>query len=334
MPELIEEIIAGWVDDVQAGGDSFDAVSLRPALVELRRGYRSGDPKFATESARAAYSLAYHPYHAHLMMEVLRRMADVMKFDGPTMRATVYGAGPGAEVCALTYFLSCHRSHVRRLEVDLIDAESGWTETRERTLTRSVPRWWDGELVLRHHELDLISPADIETAVGLTKGSSLVVAQAVFTELAMANRNADFLHRLAAGFGPTALLLITDFNEMKEFSGIGAALSRHTDALAVRSTAVSLPLPHAPEVLQPLYLNADYLRQRGWVKADARAYVRPGWQPPVTASSSGLTPSEDQEAAISELRAFIEHRDQQVFVLTGPAGSGKTVVIGEVARHA
>jgi len=334
MPDLIEEIIAGWVDDVQASGEPFDAVSLRPALIDLRKGYRSGDPRFTNESARSAYSLAYHPYHAHLMMEVLRRMADVMTFDGPTMRATVYGAGPGAEVCALTHFLACHRPHVRRLEVDLIDAEPGWTETRERTLTRSVPRWWGGELVLRHHELDLTSPADIETAVGLAKGSSLLVAQAVFTELAMAGRNADFLHRLAAGFGPTALLLVTDFNEMKEFSDIAAALSRHTDALAVRSAVVSLPLPHAPEVLQPLYLNADYLRQRGRVKADARAFVRPGWRPPVTAASSALTPSEDQKAAISALQAFIEHRNHQVFVLTGPAGSGKTMVVGEVARHA
>lgn len=334
MADLIEEIIGAWVDDAHAHGERFDPVSLRPALIELRRGYRSGSPKFGSEDARAAYSLAYHPYHAHLMMEVLRRMADVMTFDGSSMRATVYGAGPGAEVCALTNFLACHRPEVRRLEVDLVDAEPGWTTTRERTLTRSVPRWWNGELVLRHHVLDLTSAADIETAVGLANGSALLVAQAVFTELAMTDRRAGFLDRLAAGFGPTALLLVTDFHEMREFAGIAAALSRHTDAQAVRSTVVSLPLPHAPEVLQPLYLNADYLRQRGRVKADARAYVRPGWRPPVTAPADTLTPSNDQAAALSALRNFVEQRTNKVFVLTGPAGSGKTMVIGEVARHA
>lgn len=334
MADLIEQIIAGWVDDAHAHGERFDPVSLRPALIELRRGYRSGSPKFGSEEARAAYSLAYHPYHAHLMLEVLRRMADVMTFDGSTMRATVYGAGPGAEVCALTNFLACHRPEVRRLEVDLVDAEPGWTTTRERTLVRSVPRWWDGELVLRHHVLDLTSAADIERAVGLANGSALLVAQAVFTELAMTDRRAGFLDQLAAGFGPTALLLVTDFNEMREFAGIATALSRHTDAEAVRSTVVSLPLPHAPEVLQPLYLNADYLRQRRRVKADARAYVRPGWRPPVAAASSTLTPSDDQSTAISALRQFVEQRTADVFVLTGPAGSGKTMVIGEVARHA
>ena len=151
MPDLSEQIITAYVADVEASGHRFDPVALRPALVELRAGYRTGSPRFTSADARAAYSLAYHPYHAHLMVEVLRRMADVMLFDRSTVRVTVYGAGPGAEVCALTHFLAEHRPAVKRLEVQLVDAEEGWTDTRERTLVRSVPTWWSGEQIGRAH---------------------------------------------------------------------------------------------------------------------------------------------------------------------------------------
>ena len=82
-------------------------------------------------------------------------------------------------------------------------------------------------------------------------------------------------------------------------------------------------------------LFRSFLRQRRAVKADARAYVRPGWRPPAaTGRSKAATPIGDQVEAVNALRTFIDHRAHQVFVLTGPAGSGKTMLIGEVARHA
>lgn len=335
MAELIDDIFAAYIADAEESGGGFDPAALRPALVALRKGYHGDRPTFATASARAAYSLAYHPYHAHLMLEVLRRMADVMTFEHKVVRTTVFGAGPGPEVCALAKFLGEAHPEVRRLEVNLVDAEPGWTETRMRTLVRSVPQWWDGELVLAHHVLDLTRADDIETALRVASGSELIVAQAVFSELVMKGGRVSFLNRLFSVFGPTTLLLVTDFHKMDEFQSINEELGTHGDAKALRSTQVRLPLPLAPPVLRDLYAKANGLWQRRSVKADARAYVRPGWRPPLPASSSERPePRGDQIQAIAGLRRFVDERTNDVFVLSGPAGSGKTMVIGEIAQHA
>lgn len=306
--------------------------ALQQPLRTLRQQYRTGRPDFSTESARTAYCVAYHPYHAHLALAVLDVFADAFRFDGPVLRVVVFGAGPAPELLALSAMLSRHPG-VERLEVDLVDSEPGWRQSRNVTIDAAIPQIWTGELVVRHRVLDLTTPTDVAEAAQLSRGRDLVFAQAVFTELRMRDRADSFFEALMDGFGPGSLLIASDFSGMPGFADRLESAEARSDLRTLRSAALQCPMPRAPGVLSALYTGTDGLIERSRAKVESRLYVRPGWVPARrSADSSRDVP--DQEAAMHELREFVQGGEPGVFVLTGHAGTGKTHLIGRAASEA
>jgi len=321
----------------QRGGLEQALRALRAPLQSLRRAYKAGHPDFRSDEARLVYALAYHPYHAHAALEILKHFADVLRFDDEVLRVVVFGAGPAPELVALATFLADLHPAVRRLEVDLVDREAGWTETRELTVSATIPRLWGGELAVRHHVLDLTADEDVCEAVRLVQGRDLVFAQALFTELHMVDRNVSFLDALLEHFGPRTVLLASDFSSMKGFADRLVRFEAVTHLRTLRSATASIPTPRAPE-LRFLYTSEDGLIERRTVKFAARLFCRPGWSQgivsPEGGTAQGMRSVPDQELAITRAQSFLRERSAPVFLLSGAAGTGKSYIIGRIAALA
>ncbi len=322
------------IEHLGAGGDiEGSLMDMRDPLRELRRRYRAGEPDFSTGTARLAYCLAYHPYHAHLARSVLDAFSDALHFEGEVLRVTVYGAGPAPEIVALADFLSS-RPSVERLEVDLVDREAGWREERKITVDATIPGLWQGEIEVRHHVLNLAAGADMEDAALLARGRDVIFAQALFTELQMRDRTGSFLDRLMESFGPRSLLLASDFSKMLGFSDRLSAVEKRADLRILRSAALQCPMPRAPGQLAALYTGSDGLIERRRADVESRLYARPGWSPAIRPRFVEQIEVPDQENALQQIAAFVRDRTPGVFVLTGQAGTGKTHLIARAAADA
>jgi hypothetical protein len=334
MLDLVARTLEPLLADLSGdGGLESSLVELREPLRTLREQYRRGDPDFSQESARTAYCVAYHPYHAHLALTVLNRFADALRFEGPVLRVAILGAGPAPELVALAQFLDRHPS-VQRLEVDLVDREPGWEKSRRLTVDATVPLLWDGELQARHHTLDLTTVPGVEAASELVRGCDLVFAQALFTELRMRDRADTFMNRMMDSFGPRCLLFASDFLNKSGFSDRLKDFEARTDLRTLRSVAITCPMPRAPDLLAVLYLGTDGLIERRKAQVESRLYVRPGWSPAVPELDQSHRKVPDQEDALRALAEFFREGSPGVFILTGPAGTGKTQLIARAAADA
>jgi len=334
MSDLVGLTLEPLLVHLSRGGNLEAAlVDLRKPLRDLRMQYRRGQPDFSTESARMAYCFAYHPYHAHLALTVLNRFADALRCDRPLLRLTIFGAGPAPELVALAQFLGRFPA-VQRIEVDLIDREAGWENSRSLTIDATVPSMWTGELEVRHHTLDLTTIPDVDAATELAQGRDLIFTQALFTELRMSDRADTFMNRLMDSFGPQSLLLASDFSRMSGFAERLETLEARADLRALRSVAISSPFPRAPSPLRVLYTGDDGLIERRRTMVESRLYVRPGWSPPPLVLGESLRFVPDQEAALQALAKFVRDPNPGVFVLTGAAGTGKTQMIARAAADA
>jgi hypothetical protein len=171
-------------------------VDLRKPLKQLRKEYRGHTrPDFSTESARLAYTIAYHPYHAHWALEVFSQ-CDFFDFSQERYSVTVFGAGSAPEVVALTKMLADRHPHVRHLVVDLVDIEPGWEQTRVLTLDQTIPQWWSGNLKVRHHSADLATERGAKHGAHLCADRDLVITQTLLSELAMGENGDAFFDRL------------------------------------------------------------------------------------------------------------------------------------------
>jgi len=332
MPDLVTAALEPILGHLGASGDLDSAlVALQEPLRTLRHQYRVGQPDFSNDPARMAYCVAYHPYHAHLALTVLDAFADTLMFDDPVLRVVIFGAGPAPELLALVCMLSNH-PQVERLEVDLVDREPGWIESRSLTVDAAIPGLWKGKCEVRHHVLDLTSSTDVVDAARLTRGCDVIFAQAVFTELRMRDKADSFFDALMEYFAPQGVLVASDMAGTKGFSDRLAEVQDRPDLRTLRSMSLQCPMPHAPVELATLYTGADGLIERRRAEVESRLYVRPGWTPSQKRDESRDVP--DQDAALTKLTAFVQRGRPGVFVLTGHAGTGKTHLIGRAARHA
>jgi AAA domain/UvrD-like helicase C-terminal domain len=334
MSDLVGLTLEPLLAELSDGGDLNSAlVELREPLRTLRKQYRGGQPDFSIESARTAYSIAYHPYHAHLALTVLNRFADALQFDGPVLRVAILGAGPAPELVALAQFLDRCPS-VQRLEVDLVDREPEWEKSRQVTIGATVPLLWSGDLQVRHHTLDLTTNSGVEVASELVHECDLVFAQAIFTELRMRDRADTFMNRIIDSFGARSLLLTSDFSKMDGFTERLEGLEARADLRTLRSVAITCPMPRAPDSLDVLYTGDDGLIERRKAHVESRLYVRPGWVPAVTEHDASHRTVPDQVKALLALAEFFRDDSPGVFVLTGSAGTGKTQLIARAAADA
>lgn len=308
--------------------------ALRQSVKVLREQYRSGAPDFSSRDARAAYCVAYHPYHAHLALMVLRRFADALEFEGSTLRVVVFGAGPAPELIALGAFLTQTSSGVTRLEVDLVDREQGWVKTRAITVDATLHEVWSGAATVRHHVLDLTSSDGVGRAASLVAKADLVFAQALFTELRMDDEVMSFMDRLMDSFPSQSLLLATDFARMKGFAERLAGLEARPDVRTVRGVGFECPMPRSPAELKVLYTGSDGLIERRRAVVESRLYGRPGLRLKARGDTGEHRVVPDQVLALDRIERFIRRGTPGVFILTGPAGTGKTHIMSRAAERA
>lgn len=339
MSEAFRAIVQSLLGSLGGAPEQERALNeLRPALVQLRKQYRdSSPPKFGSLAARQAYSLAYHPYHSHMALEVLRRCAPVLAFSGAEVSMTVHGAGPAPEVVAFAQLLAETErfENVKKLVVDLVDKEPGWEELRSDSVVEPVRRLWPGTLELRHHTLDLNTEAGVRWSLEASKGRDLVIVQAALSELKMAGGSDSFLDHLIEGFSAQTLLLTNDFTGLKGLSDRTEMLDNRADLVVVQAWSDQLPTPTAPSLLlSHLYKQADNLRERRKVRFTSRVYARPGWRRPVLDGSRDepfLFP--EQSDLLERITTFVTKRTADVFVLTGVAGTGKTLLIRRLVQR-
>lgn len=327
MNELFNVALKSVVDSLDEDGNIHGALSdLRPSLRQLRGEYRKGHPDFSSASARIAYGIAYHPYHAHLAATVYRRFADALDLSRPKLRLTILGAGPAPELLAFLWFLRDF-PQVNEVEVDLVDREPGWVGLSEHTVVKPTAELWTGKLTIRHHTLDLASALGIDSAAELIRGRDLVIAQAIFTELRMRDQADTLMRQILGCFGPRTQLLAIDFARMSGFAENLESIEVRPDLRTLRSIGFTCPMPLAPPFMASLYTGGDGLMERRKAHVEARLYARPGWAPQPHESETPFRSIPDQQAALDAIGEFVAHKLPGVFLLTGPAGSGKSLLI-------
>jgi len=272
MGDLFTEIFEEILDSLgEPAVREATLVDLRKPLKQLRKDYRGQTrPDFSTESARLAYTIAYHPYHAHMALKAFKRYSNYFDFSQERCSMTVFGAGPAPEVVALTKMLADSHPHVRHLVVDLVDIEPGWEQTRVLTLDQTIPRWWSGNLKVRHHSADLATERGVKRGAHLCADRNLVITQAFLSELEMGggdptiprfvaspqNKYSTFLDRLVQSLGPRTLLLMSDLSaNASRMSGLQVSIERWETTT-----------PRAPPEFSVLYTWEDGLIERHVLK--------------------------------------------------------------------
>lgn len=332
MSEFIRSIQQDLVDAARARNGNWQVDSLHDSLRALRSAYiGSGMPDFSLPNTRLTYALAYHPFHAMAAYEVIAQTAHLLPLpaDG-VFTAVSLGAGPGAEALALVRVLA-QRGGLNTIRLILVDKEPGWERTRVTTLEKTARRWWAGELELVHVTADLSTDVGRDTAVGTFDGADLVIAQAVLSEIRQHDQSVNLLADLITMFPDSGLLLVCDFAKMRGFSDLTGELDAHPTLRTVMGTRQQYPMPLSTGDVAALFSERDGLRQRRQVTVDARMYSRPGWRPTVIRAREEFVATPDQQAALDAFRDFVAARSADVFVLEGPAGSGKTEIMREMA---
>lgn len=317
-------------------GRDWSPSALQPALIDMRKSYSQVvGPDFSRSDIRLAYALASHPYHAFMSYELLSQCAHLLKPRVPgEFSATILGAGPGAEAIALIRLLSEKLPDVQRLSLTLVDKESGWENTRRVTLNQTSQHWWHGELDLNHVTADLATDAGREVAIESLGGVDLVIAQALLTEIVVGDESVNLLADLVNHFSADSLLLLCDFTRMKGFHEYVSALDQVDSLRTVLALQNRFPVPTCHDEVRPLFESKDFLRERGQVTVTARIFSRPGWKPPVIETSNEFVPTSDQRHALELFTSFVQNKTHDVFVLEGPAGTGKTEIMRQMAAIA
>lgn len=332
MSDFIQSIQQDLVDAARAVNVDWKVESLQESLRALRSAYvESGMPDFSVSTNRLTYALAYHPFHSMAAYEVISQAAHLLPMPvNGVFTAVSLGAGPGAEVLALVRVLA-KRGGQDKIRLILVDKEPGWERTRATTLEKTARRWWAGGMELVHVTADLSTEAGRDNAVGTFAGADLIVAQAVLSEIRQSDQSVNLLADLVTGFPESALLLVCDFARMKGFSELTGELDAHSTIRTVMGTRQQYPMPLSVGAVSALFSDRDGLRQRRQVTVDARLYSRPGWRPAAIRTRDDFRPTVDQQVALDAFREFVATRSADVFVLEGPAGSGKTEIMREMA---
>jgi hypothetical protein len=334
MSDFLKEIQFDILETARGSfGQTWTVEELRPSLKELRESYslKTG-PDFSNPMIRLAYSLASHPYHALMSYEMFSQCAHVLKARRVTeFSATLLGAGPGAEAIALVRLLAAKMPDLEHITLTLVDKESGWSNTRRTTIEKTSRRWWQGKLTINEITADLATDEGRETAIEALKDVDLVVAQAVLTEIFEGQESVHLLADVVNHFGSDSLLLLCDFTRMTGLENWVAELDELESMRTVLAIQQRFPMPTCHPDVKPLYVNEDYLRERGQVTVTARLYSRPGWQPPVVHVNDEFLPTQGQQEALTVFAEFINNDSANAFILEGPAGTGKTEIMRRMA---
>ena len=329
MSEMIRVIQDDIIARAKLADHGWQVQSVRPDLVDLRGQYTgNGMPDFSRGGIRLAYALAYHPYHALMSYEVLKQARHLLHLS-PDHEFTVValGAGPGAEVVGLMKVLSEMDNGPRSVRLVLVDKEPGWERTRATTVDVTCRQWWKGEMSVEHVTADLADETQRSAVYERFEDTDLILAQAVLSEIRVGTESVTLLADLLTRFGARTLLVLCDFQSMSGFSN----WVRETDAYETVRTVLAVqerfPMPLSSGDAAELFADVNGLRQRRQVTVTARAYARPEWRPPAFTAATDFRPTPDQADALAGFREFVEHRTSSVFILDGPAGSGKTEIM-------
>lgn len=310
--------------------------ALREHLKRLRLAYReSGMPDFSVEETRLAYALAYHPFHSLMSHEVLAQARHLLpRSDDGVFTAVSLGAGPGAEVLALTKVLAESPRRPSTIRLILIDKERGWQSIRTTTLEATARHWYDGLIEIEHVVADLSTDQGRKIAFGRLPEANLIISQALLSEIRVGNESVSLLANLVTHFEKDALLLLCDFERMRGLSNWVDELDGHPTLRTLLAIHQTFPMPVSSGKAADLFAQEDGLWQRRQVSVTARLYARPGWRAPQIDERPDFVPTDDQAAALSDFERFLADRTAQIFILDGPAGTGKTEIMRRMAEIA
>jgi len=333
MSEFITAIQDDIVARAKALDDSWSARDLRPALRTLRRQHSSPEsPDYSTSDARLAYALAYHPFHALMSYEVFCQFRDLLPCrDGRVFTAVILGAGPGAEAVALVRILSEISEPPSTIRLRLLDREPGWERTRAVTLEVTARRWFSGNLEIEHVTADLSTPEGRRIVREAMSDVDLVTAQAVVSEIPDQDDATSFMADLVTTFPSEALLLMSDMTGNQKLDAVVNDLDAHPSLRTVQAVRQTYPMPVSTSEARDLFADEDGLRQRRRVMVTARLFSRPEWRPDQVRVDEEFDPTPDQAAALAAFERFVADRTGDIFILEGPAGSGKTEIMRRMA---
>lgn len=194
-----------------------DRSSIREQIAQLRFSYRNGvAPDFSQESARWAYTVAYHPAHVFTYLHLLlRRELGSAMFDHTSSppRILVLGAGAGAETAAiLRWFDSTGFPHATRTRIVLAD-RADWFEIRRKMIEPVVGDFAQSKQIkIEHIRIDF-------TALGAERflqnhggQADVVIAPSLLTEITIPSDRTRLLDHLKDFMMPHARLAIIDHN--------------------------------------------------------------------------------------------------------------------------
>lgn len=307
---------------------------LRPALRQLRLDYAGGRaPDFSQPDMRKAYVFAYLPSHAVLAAASYAAAGpEMLGLDDHEARVVVLGAGPGPEVLGLAQMLAERATGPRRVAVDLIDRERGWSPSRSTILNAALPVLWDGEVEVRERLADLSTSDGLALVAPLLAEATLVVAETILTELPNPDGKGAILDHLHEHLGAAARLLVIDLQKVRRFKDSATRL-QSGDLTTLLEAQVDLPAARShPLVEAHLFANEDRLRPRKTLHCGVRAMSRPGRRPRPTTDSS-FTPTAGQRQALADMDHFLAGSGRTL-VLRGTAGTGKTSLFPAIIRCA
>lgn len=275
----------------------------------------AGDPGFSVDAADAWSRLADDVVVA----------AQALMMAGPDLlpprtdaRVVVLGAGPGAALLALAQVLPHLAPQLERVEVVLVDRAPSWTAARSgvHELARTL---WPGRLQVTDlvvgtgridpgPVVDAVRPADVVLAVGARRDLRDEAGLAPLLALA------------ASALGATAGMLITATGD--EDAGRPLETPKAAEITLLQRSVLELPAPaRTPDLVAalartaPTPVAAQRLRAEVLLMGSTLTPLRP----------SGFDPTADQAEALSDFRDFLTS-DDRVFLLRGPAGTGKTAL--------
>jgi hypothetical protein len=337
MSDFLRAIQGDLVDAARLSfGDQWSPASLKPALAQMRQAYGAANgPDFSQPEIRLAYALASHPYHALMSYEVFSQCAHLLKCDHlGVFRATVLGAGAGAEAIALIRTLSEKVSGLQHISLTLVDRESGWSNTRRTTIEKTSKRWWNGQLTIHDLTADLATEEGRANTRSAITDSDLVIAQALLTEITQGDEAVNVLADLLTHFSADSLLLLCDFTKMRGLQEWIKEIDGNETLRTVLALQERFPMPSCHVDVKPLYADEPFLRERGQVTVTARLYSRPGWTPPSIEVDETFAPTEGQVAVLESFASFLKDEKLNTLILEGPAGTGKTEIVRQMAATA
>lgn len=335
----------GAYEDVLAALDAkfgeervnLDLVKAQESLKSLRKAYRiSGDPTYASFHDRLAYVLAYHPGHIDMAIWSLQQSAAfIQSLDThSSLNVTILGAGPGAELIALTRHIAEFFPNLKTLNVTLVDRQNAWKELREIvTFPEARRQFGTRTLTIDEVEADLLVEQCRTNLTPSLARAELVISHAVLSEVASSAAGKSAIDWLCGTLQDGIPLLLVDLG--KSFGGrtaldICANAGLRTLTSAAKTIRVGNP-PHRLEKL--LFLREGDLYERRRIFASMSLIVR--GEIPVLLPNSTITFTQDQQNAIESFDQFLRNAETTpIAMLRGAAGTGKSTLLRELVSHA